>query len=38
MGFAEDIWIVKGIIESTKEENVIINISAGLYMLKTEKY
>lgn len=38
VGFAEDIWIVKGIIESTKEENVIINISAGPYMLKTEKY
>ncbi|WP_179892757.1 hypothetical protein [Bacillus thuringiensis] len=38
VGFAEAIWIVKGIIESTKEENDIINISAGPYMLKTGKY
>ncbi|MCU4969222.1 S8 family peptidase [Bacillus toyonensis] len=35
---AEAIWIVKGIIEATKDENDIINISAGSYMLKTGKY
>ncbi|WP_342715407.1 S8 family serine peptidase [Bacillus paramycoides] len=37
-GSADTTWIIKGIIEAVKDENDVINISAGSYLLKNGKY